>query len=77
MVKCINCNHAGSPKFICFEMKSNWWFREVLNVTNECEYFSPILDIGDRYDFKYPNLNNFKNEKVKTILNDSIAIDLI
>ena len=76
MVKCINCNEAGSckEKFICYEMKSNYWFKEVLNITTNCDHFNPVIDVGDRHVFTYPQLNKFKYEKIKTIFNTNIVI---
>ena len=59
--RCIDCQNAGNGKtndgkckFLCFELHSGWWMYNVINTSFDCEYFKPLIDIGERMEVTYP-----------------------
>ena len=58
LVRCIDCQHGGNNKkgtYICYEIHAlNFWFKEVLNATVDCDFFVPLVDIGERMDVSFP-----------------------
>ena len=69
MNRCIDCQNGGNKKgtYICFGIKSlNFTFKEVLNTTTNCEFFEPLIDIGERMDVTYPlDMKNAEKEMRK------------
>ena len=53
-ISCKDCSHCGSWKMICYEMGSYRWFDKVMDLNCECDFFEQRPDIGDRYEFTYP-----------------------
>jgi hypothetical protein len=57
LVECINCQHGGNNpegEFICFEIKSNFWWKNVLKTVPDCEFFLPLIEVGERVEVTYP-----------------------
>ena len=57
IVKCLDCQdgcNSSEGIFICFQIKSNFWFKDILNREPECEFFKQIEDIGDRWEVTNP-----------------------
>lgn len=55
--KCIDCQEAGNNekgKFICYNIRTIFWFKEVLDKNFDCECFKHLIDIGERIEVTYP-----------------------
>lgn len=61
--RCIDCQESGNGKgnggdtkikLRCFKLHSGWWMHNVINTSFDCEYFKPLIDIGERMEVTYP-----------------------
>jgi len=67
LVKCIDCQFGGNKykkgTYVCYNTKSTFWFKEVLNAIVDCDFFEPLVDIGERMEVSYPlNLEEVEKE---------------